>query len=308
VAESVPATGANLYVIGAGQGQIEEASAWLRNQSAIERELQAFPLVWLRLSMRNETKLGAAAGEWLATCSNSAPAGSVILSRQAAAIGAKPGDRLEFHGRGKTVSARVAAGQINYLDEAIATLTFHCSAFEGIRTFYHAAIRVRPGEEDSVRRTLAARYPLLPTLSRAELAGFVQRLADHATAMARMISWQVLAIGCGLQLLLVAAAKRMRLGEAAVMKALGASPARVAATFCFEHGALGMTAGLAGGIAGAALASLLLSLLFHRVTIAVDVATILGSGAGTGLLAAVSGGLGSWSLLRSRPFELLRED
>lgn len=302
--ETIPASSAQLYLIGASPSQVDEAAQWLTTQSGVT--VRSFPLVWLRLVRTNGAPAGPLAGEWLATCSSEQAPGTVSISSEE--VQARPGDLLEFHTRGRTVQARVAPGARSFMEESISVLRFHCSSFKSIATFHHAAITVQPGEEKKTRRSLAGRFPRLPTLSRDQLRGSLQRIAGHAAAMTRLIVWQVFAIALGLQVLLVASAKRARLFEVAVLKSLGAGPSFLTMLFALEYGMVGLMAGCAGGIAGTLLASVVVTVLLRQPSFLFDAAVAAAVAVLMSVVVGLVGGVAGWQVLQQRPLSVLRED
>jgi predicted lysophospholipase L1 biosynthesis ABC-type transport system permease subunit len=312
IAQSLPAQGSNLYLLGASQSQLERARLWLAQQPDVEGAPEAFPMIWLRLSRVNGVAFDAGpavAGKmWLATCSEDIPEGAVALPRARQPLQPNPGDLLEFVGKGKTLRGRVAAQPRDFLDQVIAVATFRCRQFEDLPVFYQAAVRVHPGREIAIRRALAAHFPDLPTLSRTEFTNLVRGLADQATAMAQLVSWGVLGIGIAMQILLVTAAKRLRLEEIAIAKALGARPGFLARVISVEYGLLGLGAGLIGSLLGAVLASLILTAIQHRITIVFDMRTAVVATVFTGALAAAVGWLTTAGLSRFKPLEILRDE
>ncbi len=312
IAESLPAQGSNLYLIGASQSQLERARLWLAQQPDVEGAPQAFPMLWLRLARVNGVAFDAspaAPGKmWLATCSEDIPEGAVALPGARQPLQPNPGDLLEFVGKGKTLRGRVTAQPRDFLDQVIAVATFPCIQFEDLPVFYQAAVRVHPGREIAVRRALAAHFPDLPTLSRTEFTNLVRRIADQATAMAQLVSWGVLGIGIAMQILLVTAAKRLRLEEIAIAKALGARPGFLARVISVEYGLLGLGAGLTGSLLGAVLASLILTAIQHRTTIVFDMRTAVVATVFTAALAAAVGWLTTAGLSRFKPLEILRDE
>jgi predicted lysophospholipase L1 biosynthesis ABC-type transport system permease subunit len=312
IAQSLPAQGSNLYLLGASQSQLERARTWLAQQPDVEGAPQAFPMLWLRLSRVNEVAFDARATAlgkmWLATCADDIPEGAVALPGARQALQPNPGDLLEFVGKGKTLRGRVAAQPRDFLDQVIPVATFPCSQFEDLAVFYQAAVRVHPGREIAVRRALAAHFPDLPTLSRTEFTNLVRGIADQATAMAQLVSWGVLGIGIAMQILLVTAAKRLRLEEIAIAKALGARPGFLARVISVEYGLLGLGAGLIGSLSGAVLASLILTAIQHRTTIVFDMRTVVVATVFTAALAAAVGWLTTAGLSRFKPLEILRDE
>lgn len=312
VARAVPAQGANLYLISAGRRQLEAATHWLAGQPGVEGAPTVFPLIDLRLDRINGAAFSAGSSSvprmWLATCSDAGSNGEILLPSANSFLRVKPGDLLEFTSKGHTLRGRVSARTLDYLDGFVSALTFPCSAFDTLAIFYHAAVRVNPSQENTVRRALAARYPALPTISRTEFTNMVGRIADAAVVMVQLVSWEVLAVGVVLQILLIAAGKNLRLTEAAVVKALGARPRLLTRVFLCEFGLVGLCAGVAGSLLGAVLASLLLTILLHRTTLAFDVRIALLATAATVLVAAATGALAGAGTLRRKTFEILREE
>ena len=309
VAKSVPAGGANLYIISAGPRQLNEASHWLSTQPGVKQALEAFPLVWLRLLSRNGIRHSVASGlpgRWLATCSANIRPGEIFLSKDDPHSPLKPGDTLEFAVKGHSLRGRVANHSRKFLGAAVSILTLPCSDLQGLPVYYHAAVRIDPSHESDVRQALAARYPDLPTLSRAEFTALVARVAGSAITMMQLLCWSVLALGIILAMLLIAATRPLRQEEIANLKVLGAAPGLISRMQALEFGVLGLLAGAAGSVLGSLLASLLLSRILHQATLAFDLRVILIGTALTGLLTAVAGSSATASMLRRKPLEVLR--
>lgn len=312
IAQSLPVAGSNVYLIGSSQGQLDRAGLWLARQPDVETAPQASPIIWLRLSRINGVPLDSSrtvAGKmWLATCSDDVAEDSIALPTARQPLPAGPGDLLEFVAKGKTLRGRVAAQRREFLAEVVSVATFPCRQFQGLAVFYQAAVRVRPGRETAVRREMAAHFPEIPTLSRTEFTDLVRGIADQATAMAELISWGVLAIGIAMQILLVAAARRLRLEEIAITRALGAPPGFLARVACVEYGLLGLAAGLMGSLLGAVLASLALTVILHRTNLVFDIRTVVFSTVCTATLAAAVGGITTTARSRCKPLEILRDE
>jgi predicted lysophospholipase L1 biosynthesis ABC-type transport system permease subunit len=311
LAHAAPTEGANLYVVSAGRSQLDAATAWLAAQPGVEGTPIIFPLVDLRLNRINDIPFAAGSASlpetWLATCSGAASNHEILLPR-ASPLRVNPGDRLEFSFKGQSVNGQVSRRRIDYLEGLLPALTFPCAAFAGLPVFYHAAVSVKPGEEVALRRALAARFPGLPTISRTEFIAMVNRVSGTAILMMRLMSFSMLAVGVMLQALLVAAGKNLRLAEVAIFRALGARPRLVTRLFLVEFGSIGFAAGVVGSLLGALLASLVLSALLHRSTLVFDVRIALVGAALSMITAASAGTLASRTILRQKPFEILRQE
>jgi predicted lysophospholipase L1 biosynthesis ABC-type transport system permease subunit len=313
IARVIPADGANLYLIGLDRGSLDDAIRWLAHQPDVEGRPKVFSMTWLRLAAINGAAVTSDSrgihGLWLATCSEAAPAGSVLLPRAGVGPEVLAGDVLEFTAAGHTLRGRASVQRVNYLDGIVSGgITFPCSEFKGLTIFYHVAVRVRPSEEFAVRRALGARFPSLPNVSRMEFTGLVRTVADQALRMVRSLCWMALAIGVALQALLVGAAQRLRRGETAIARALGARPGFLTRVSFCEFGLLGLLAGIAGGLLGAGFASITLSAIFHRATFVFDPPTMLCAAAFTSLLAAAAGSIVVAGSQRSTPLEILRDE
>jgi putative ABC transport system permease protein len=148
----------------------------------------------------------------------------------------------------------------------------------------------------------------LVALGEFQFTGLVNRIADQSLRMVRSLAWMVLAIGIALQALLVGAAQRLRTGETAIARALGARPGFLARVSFCEFGLLGLLAGIAGGLLGAGLASLMLSVIFHRTSLIFDPGTMRCAAVFTSLMAATAGSFVVARSQRLTPLEILRDE
>jgi predicted lysophospholipase L1 biosynthesis ABC-type transport system permease subunit len=307
IQQAIPARGANLYLIGLEKNHLDEAIRWAAQQTEVEAPPQVFPFAWLRLASVNGMNPSGIREQWLVTCSSSVAPGTALLPGTGV-DGIKIGDELAFAGKTRPLTGRVSGTRTDDLDDIISAITLPCRELENVPLFYHAAIRVRPDREDAFRHALSARFPSLPTLSRHEFTAFVQRAADRAVGMVQLMCWAIFAIVLALQASLVGAVQRLRTGESAIMRALGARSGFLVQMSCFEYGFLGLIATLLGIAGSTGLSSMLLSVILRRWAFAFDLPTVSVSFLVAPLLTALVGAVAGIRSRRLTPLEVLRDE
>jgi putative ABC transport system permease protein len=223
-------------------------------------------------------------------------------------MGAKLGSRLTFDVQGVPIDFVVTS--IRTVDWRSFSVNFFLvaepGALDDAPQFVLAAARVPASSEQRMQDEIAKLYPNITFLR-------VRQLLERAAAILAQVAIGVRVLGAfaavtGLIILAgaVAATQLRRAREAALLKTLGVTRARVAAMFAIEYA-------LAGAVAGAiaAVGAYCLALLFTRYVLTLastpSIGLCLAGWAVTIALSIVAGLAASARALRASPLEVFRE-
>ncbi|WP_137699771.1 ABC transporter permease [Marimonas lutisalis] len=185
-------------------------------------------------------------------------AGSPLVSfaaEEAAEMGLALGDTLTINILGRDITARIAS--FREVDFSTAGMGFIMSmnpaAIAAAPHSFIATVYADPQAEAAILRDLSTAYPNITAI---RVKDAIDRVAEVLGSIAAATSWGAAAtLLTGFLVLIGAAAAGTpaRAHEAAVLKTLGASRARILTSFLLRAGLLGLTAGvvaMAAGIAG----------------------------------------------------------
>lgn len=168
-----------------------------------------------------------------------------------------------------------------------------------------STVYAEPGSEATILRDLSKAYPNITAIAVKEA---IARASEALSAIATATAWAAgatLLTGFVVLIGAAAAGSRGRIYEAALLKVLGASRARILFSFALRAGLMGAAAGLVALLAGSVSAALVMTYVmdgpyeFEPVSAA---AIILG-----GVLATLLAGLAfAWAPLAVRPAQVLR--
>ncbi len=179
-----------------------------------------------------------------------------FAEEQAREIGLKLGDSITINILGRDITARITSFRV--VDFSTAGIGFvmvlNPAALAGAPHTWLATIHTRPDAEPRILREIARRWPNITAI----------RVGDAITQVATMMRGLSSAISFGALVTLLsgvivltgaaAAGERTRRYEAAILKTLGATRARILLSFALRTGLLGLAAGLvaigAGALAG----------------------------------------------------------
>lgn len=233
----------------------------------------------------------------------------VVLSDIAASgLGVAPGASLRFHGGGRPIAVRVrAVRRLDAIENLRHSIEFACPALEGVPQGYAAGIEVAADREREVRSQLSRELPSVPLVSRTEFQSTVSGIARRIVWALGAVSTVTAMCGVALAALLTASARRRRLRETAIVKAIGGTPRQVRLMLGAEFAALGIIAGTLSCLLSSAFASLMLSVVFRRFEFAWDGRLLLLI-PGVTLLAVVVGEIAGRDALRLRPLLAMRTE
>ncbi len=235
------------------------------------------------------------------------PAQVSFAAEEAAEIGLKLGDRLTVNILGRDIEASVTS--FREVDFSTAGMGFvmlmNPSALQGAPHTFIATLYADPAAEAQILRDLANAYPNITAI---RVRDAIDRVSEALSAMATATAWAAAAtLVTGFVVLIGAAAagERGRIYEAAVLKTLGATRARILGSFALRSALLGAAAGLvailAGGLAGWAVMTFVMDTSYRFEPVSA-LAIVVG-----GVLATLLAGLGfALRPLRARPAQVLR--
>lgn len=246
------------------------------------------------------------AGEWWGADYEGEPLISFV-AEEAGEIGLSVGDSMTLNILGREITGRVAS--LRDVDFSSASMNFtiamNPAALAGAPHSWLATIYAEEAAEADLMRELSRAYPNITMISVREAIG---RATDLMGTIAAAITYGALItlLTGGVVLIGAAAAgERARTYEAAVMKTLGASRARILGGFALRSAILGAAAGvvavIAGGLAGWAVSTFVMEtdFVFEPVS---AIAIVSG-----GVLVTLLAGLAfAWRPLSARPAQVLR--
>ena len=163
-------------------------------------------------------------------------------------IGAKVGDRLGILVSGREVEARI--DNLRKVDwggfGANFALVFAPGAFEGAQFRHFAIARLTPAQETKMTAALAQDFPAVGIVRVREALAAAGDLFESLAIAIQAIAAVALAAGAAAVAGALAAGSRRRLYEAAILKSLGASRARIVAAMAIEQACAGLIAALIG--------------------------------------------------------------
>jgi putative ABC transport system permease protein len=151
------------------------------------------------------------------------------------------------------------------------------------------------------------RFPTVTVVNAAEVLAIVQQVIDHVSMVVRFVALFAIAAGAIILASSVAGTRFRRVREVAILRTLGATRRRVAATFAIEFLILGTVAGVMGSLLAAGFSNALLNRLleapFRWDPVPLLLAIVL-----TALLANAAGWLASYRIIGQKPLEVLRNE
>jgi putative ABC transport system permease protein len=171
---------------------------------------------------------------------------------------------------------------------------------------WYGSVRVDSKQVSQIERSLFAQFPTVTVINIADVLDRIETVVHQITFVVRFLAG--FSIFAGLMILAssVASTRFRRTREAVVLKTLGATRGRIVRIYSIEFSILGLLAGAVGVI----FANLLTRVLLIKLEAPwhFDVSASLVALLGTAILAAATGWLASYRILRLRPLEVLREE
>jgi putative ABC transport system permease protein len=239
------------------------------------------------------------------------PAGPRVSVEDVAAkaLGVDVGSSLGFDVQGVRIEARVAS--IRKVDwQSFSTnffVIFSPGALDGAPTTFVATARVDPAAEARVQDAVVAAFPNVTVVPVRDILQRAAGILGQIAFAIRAIALFSIAAGLTVMAGTLAASRRQRLTESAILRTLGASRAAVARVFAVEYACLGTAAGVGGTVLATALAWTI-----QRFVLEVPPALapgLLASGVGIATATALAVGfLTTYRLLGQPPLTVLRHE
>ena len=246
------------------------------------------------------------AGTWWGAESSGPPQIS-FAAEEAAEMGLKLGDEITVNILGRDITAPITSfREVDFSTAGIGfVLTMNPGALEGAPHTFISTVYADEEAEAAILRDLAGAYPNITAI---RVRDAIDRVSDVLASLAAATSWGAAAtLLTGFLVLIGAAAagEGVRTYEAAVLKTLGATRARILSSFALRAALLGLAAGvvaLGAGIAG----GWAVSRFIMETKFAVIWPSALGIVGGGVLTTLVAGLLFAWRPLAARPARVLR--
>ncbi len=246
------------------------------------------------------------AGEWWAEDYAGPPLVS-FAEEEALEIGLGIGDEITVNVLGRDVTATIAnLRRVDFGSAAIAfVMSMNPSALAGAPHSWISTVYAEEEAEAEILRDLADAYPNITAIRVRDAIDQVTRVIGGIAAATRYGAAATLLTGFLVLIGAAAAGERSRTYEAAILKTLGASRARILASFALRAALLGAAAGLvalgAGILGGWAVSYFVMETEFSVIWSSA-IAIVLG-----GALASLLAGLAfAWRPLKVRPAQVLR--
>lgn len=246
------------------------------------------------------------AGEWWPVGYDGPPLVS-FAQAEADEIGLELGDKITVNILGRDIEVTISSfREVDFSTGGIGfVMTLSPNAIRGAPHTHIATLYAEPEHEGRLLRELSQAYPNVTAIA---IRDAVDRVADALGAIATATAWAAAAtLLTGFIVLIGAAAagERARVYEAAVLKTLGASRARILGSFALRSILMGAAAGAVAVIAGALSAAAIMRFVMESPYVFEPIsafAIILG-----GVLAVlVAGLLFAAKPLSARPARVLR--
>jgi putative ABC transport system permease protein len=246
------------------------------------------------------------AGDWWAEDYAGPPLMS-FAAGEGREMGLKLGDEITLNVLGRDLTARIASfREVHFESMGINFLiTLNPAALAGAPHTHIATVHAAPEAEAPLLRDIGEAYPNITAVPVREAIGRVASVLAGIGAAARWGAAATLLTGFMVLVGAAAAGERRRVFEAAVLRTLGATRARILASFALRSALIGLAAGLVAIAAGAA-GGWYVTVFVMEGTFRFEPASALAIVAG-GALASLLAGLGfALRPLAARPARVLR--
>jgi putative ABC transport system permease protein len=179
-----------------------------------------------------------------------------FAAEEAAEMGLKIGDRMTVNILGRDLTATVTSfREVDFSNAGMGfVMAMNPSALAGAPHTHIATVYAPPEAEAAILRDVTKTWPNITAI---RVRDAVDRVAEALGAIATATAWAAagtLVTGFVVLIGAAAAGERARIYEAAVLKTLGATRARILASFALRSALMGAAAGgvavIAGGVAG----------------------------------------------------------
>ncbi len=248
------------------------------------------------------------AGAWW-PAGYSGPAQISFAAEEAEEMGLKLGDKITVNILSRDIEATITS--FREVDFSTAGMGFVMSmnpaALKGAPHSFISTVYATEAAEAPILRDLASAYPNITAI---RVRDAIDRVTEALSAIATATAWAAGAsLLTGFVVLIGAAAAgvRARMQEAAVLKVLGATRARILASFALRSALLGAAAGVvaigAGGLAGWAVMRFVMEAEYAFEPLSA-ITIVVG-----GVIATLVAGLGfAWPPMKVRPAQVLRSE
>ena len=246
------------------------------------------------------------AGQWW-PAEYDGPAQISFAAEEAEEIGLKLGDMLTVNVLGRDIDAEITSfRQVDFSTAGMGfVLSMNPTALQGAPHTFISTVYSTPEAEAALLRDVSRAYPNITAI---RVRDAVDRVSEALAAIAQATAWAASAtLLTGFVVLIGAAAAgtKARVYEAALLKVLGASRARILLSFALRSALMGAAAGvvavLAGGLAGWAVMVWVMEADYAFEPVSA-LAIVLG-----GVIATLVAGLAfAWGPLAARPAQVLR--
>lgn len=175
-----------------------------------------------------------------------------FAAEEAAEIGLALGDTITVNILGRDITATIASFRnVNWENAGIGfVMTMNPSALAGAPHSWISTVYATPESEAAILRDLANAYPNITAIRIRDAIDQVVSLVSGIASATRYAALATLITGFLVLIGAAAAGERSRTYEAAILKVLGASRARILWSFALRAALLGLTAGLVALAAG----------------------------------------------------------
>ena len=239
----------------------------------------------------------------------SGPAQVSFAAEEAGEMGLKLDDKITVNILGRDIEAQVTSfREVNFSTAGMGfVMSMNEAALAAAPHSYISTVYATEAAEAPILRDLAKAYPNITAI---RVRDAIDRVTEALSAIVTATAWAAGAsLLTGFVVLIGAAAAgvRARMQEAAVLKVLGATRARILGSFALRSALLGAAAGVvaiaAGGLAGWAVMTFVMEVDYAFEPVSALVIVV------GGVLATLLAGLGfSWAPLMVRPARVLRAD
>ena len=336
VGETMPHDAPSYYFIDVQSDQIDDFQALLRDFHGV-RSSAHVPMLRGRIVAMKDVPVSrieppadyawVLRGDRGITWAAAAPAGNAIVAGEwwpadhagppqvsfdaaaAAAFGLTLGDSVTVNLLGREIRATITSlREIDWDSLAINFLmVFSPDAFAGAPTMELATAHVAPEAEAPLERAVVERFPNVSAIRVREVLENVASIVADLGIAVRAIATVAIVAGTLVLAGAIAATHRRRVGEAVILKVLGATRRDVLAAYALEFALLGLlTATIAGAVGTAAGWAVVRHVMqaqwtFLPQTVVITAALCAGITLAAGLL-------GTWRALGQRPAALLRNE
>jgi putative ABC transport system permease protein len=248
------------------------------------------------------------AGAWWPAGYSGSPQIS-FAAEEAEELGLKLGDKLTVNILGRDIEAAITSfREVDFSSAGMGfVMTMNPGALAGAPHTFIATVYAEPEAESIILRDLSKAYPNITAI---RVRDAIDRVTEALASIATATAWAAAAtLLTGFVVLIGAAAagERSRVYEAAVLKTLGATRARILASFALRSALMGAAAGGVAIIAGA-LAGWGVMRFVMEADYAFEPVSAIGIVLG-GVVATLLAGLAfAWRPLAARPAQVLRAE